>query len=143
MNDMTGTGAVLPAVKEPTSFPAMLKAYQSEIARALPKHMDGDRMARIALTEFRKNPTLGKCEPKSVFAASGSSAQSKNPTTPQPFVRASRSLSTQAPMRPKGSPPSRRIHSRASAWRQNGFLRRSITAENAGSSMGTKGAWLP
>lgn len=53
----------------PKDFPTMLKAWLPEIQRALPKHMDGDRMARIALTEFRKNPLLGKCAPKSVFAA--------------------------------------------------------------------------
>lgn len=58
-----------PASAAPTNFPAMLKAYSSEIARALPKHMSGDRLARIALTEFRKNPKLGQCDPKSVFAS--------------------------------------------------------------------------
>lgn len=47
----------------------MLVAYKSEIERALPKHMDANRMCRIALTCYRLNPTLGKCEPKSVFAA--------------------------------------------------------------------------
>lgn len=50
-------------------FPAMLKTFQAEIERALPKHLNGDRMARIALTEFRKNPNLQKCDPRSVFAA--------------------------------------------------------------------------
>jgi recombination protein RecT len=58
-----------PASAAPTNFPAMLKAYGAEIARALPKHMSGDRLARIALTEFRKQPKLAKCDPKSVFAA--------------------------------------------------------------------------
>lgn len=51
------------------NFPAMLNAYKNEIARALPKHLDGDRMARIALTCFRQAPALGRCDPKSVFAA--------------------------------------------------------------------------
>jgi recombination protein RecT len=51
------------------SFPQMLEQFLPEIRRALPKHMDGDRMARIALTEFRKNPKLGDCDPKSVFAS--------------------------------------------------------------------------
>lgn len=50
-------------------FPAMLKKFQSEIERALPKHLNGDRMARIALTAFRRTPALGKCDPASVFAA--------------------------------------------------------------------------
>lgn len=52
-----------------TNFPAMLKSYEAEIARALPKHMSGDRLSRIALTEFRKNPKLAQCDPRSVFAA--------------------------------------------------------------------------
>ncbi len=51
------------------SFPALLKQHQAEIARALPRHINPDRMARIALTEFRKNPKLGECDPRSVFAA--------------------------------------------------------------------------
>ena len=57
-----------PAKKE-MSFPVMLEAYKGEIARALPRHMNADRLARIALTEFRKNPKLAECAPKSVFAA--------------------------------------------------------------------------
>ena len=51
------------------TFPAMLEAYKGEIARALPRHMNPDRLARIALTEFRKTPRLAECDPKSVFAA--------------------------------------------------------------------------
>lgn len=51
------------------SFPALLKQHQGEIARALPRHLAPDRMTRIALTEFRKNPKLGQCDPLSVFAA--------------------------------------------------------------------------
>lgn len=61
----TGQSAA-PAVQ---TFPAMLEKFKGEIARALPKHMSGDRLARIALTEFRKNPKLGQCDPRSVFAA--------------------------------------------------------------------------
>lgn len=55
--------------KKPNTFPAMLTAFAGEIARALPKHLNGDRLARICLTEFRKNPKLGNCDPRSVFAA--------------------------------------------------------------------------
>lgn len=54
---------------QPHSFPAMLKQYQAEIARALPRHLNPERMTRIALTEFRKNPKLSECDPRSVFAA--------------------------------------------------------------------------
>jgi recombination protein RecT len=61
--------------KEPTNFPAMLKAFLPEIQRALPKHLNGDRMARIALTAFRRNPQLANCDPRSVFAAVIQAAQ--------------------------------------------------------------------
>lgn len=58
------------AIAKPNNtFPAMLEKYGAEIARALPKHMNGDRLARIALTEFRKAPKLANCDPRSVFAA--------------------------------------------------------------------------
>lgn len=50
-------------------FPAMLDRYKSEIGRALPRHMNADRLARVALTCFRQAPALGRCDPKSVFAA--------------------------------------------------------------------------
>jgi recombination protein RecT len=54
---------------EPTNFPAMLNAFLPEIKRALPQHLNGDRMARIALTAFRRTPKLAQCDPRSVFAA--------------------------------------------------------------------------
>lgn len=57
------------ASKEPQTFPQFLKVYGGEIARALPKHLNADRMGRIALTEFRKTPKLADCDPRSVFAA--------------------------------------------------------------------------
>lgn len=62
-------GGGTPPTDKPKDFPAMLKQFQGEIQRALPKHLNGDRMARIALTAFRRTPALGKCEPASVFAA--------------------------------------------------------------------------
>jgi recombination protein RecT len=57
------------------SFPAMLERFKGEIARALPKHLSPDRMARIALTAFRMNPTLSEADPRSVFAAVIQSSQ--------------------------------------------------------------------
>lgn len=56
-------------VVEKSSFPALLDKFLPEIKRALPKHLDGDRMARIALTAFRRTPKLADCDPRSVFAA--------------------------------------------------------------------------
>lgn len=40
-----------------------------EIQRALPKGMDGDRIARLALTAIRKNPKLGECTSESFAGA--------------------------------------------------------------------------
>lgn len=55
--------------EQPKDFPAMLTAWLPEIKRALPKHLNGDRMSRIALTAFRRTPKLAECDPRSVFAA--------------------------------------------------------------------------
>ncbi|MDP2762202.1 MAG: recombinase RecT [Sideroxyarcus sp.] len=60
---------------EASGFPAMLEQYKGEIARALPKHINPDRMARIALTAFRMTPKLAECDPRSVFAAVIQSSQ--------------------------------------------------------------------
>ena len=46
--------------EQPKGFPAMLEQFKGEIARALPKHINPDRMARIALTAFRMTPKLGE-----------------------------------------------------------------------------------
>jgi len=61
--------------EQPKGFPAMLEQFKGEIARALPKHINPDRMARIALTSFRMSPKLGECDPRSVFAAVIQSSQ--------------------------------------------------------------------
>lgn len=60
------TGA--PAEKPKDIF-GMLKVYSSEITRALPKHMNADRMARIVTTEIRRTPKLLACDAKSLFGA--------------------------------------------------------------------------
>jgi recombination protein RecT len=60
------------AVNDPQqkkTFPQMLQAYKGHIALALPKHINADRMGRIALTAFRANPKLENCAPESIFAA--------------------------------------------------------------------------
>lgn len=52
-----------------------LKRMEGEIQRALPKHMDADRLARIALTTIRTNPTLLECSVPSLLAATMQAAQ--------------------------------------------------------------------
>ena len=52
-------------VKSLLASPEML----TQIQHALPKHMKADRMARVMLTEMRKNPKLAACEPYSFMGA--------------------------------------------------------------------------
>ena len=47
----------------------LLVNYKDQIALALPKHMNPERMSRIALTIIRKNPKLLECNPVSLFGA--------------------------------------------------------------------------
>ena len=47
----------------------LLHNYKDQLALALPRHMNPDRMARIALTIIRKNKTLQECNPVSLFGA--------------------------------------------------------------------------
>lgn len=54
---------------------SLIQSMRGEIARALPKGMDGDRMARIALTVLRKDPKLQNCTPESFMGALLTSAQ--------------------------------------------------------------------
>jgi recombination protein RecT len=59
---------------EPTVFD-LIKRQQPAIERALPKHLDGERFARIALTLVRQTPKLAECEPMSFVGALMVSAQ--------------------------------------------------------------------
>lgn len=65
---VNNTQPAKPATK-PTTIHGFLETYKTEISRALPRHMTADRMARIALTEFRKTPALMKCDPATLFGA--------------------------------------------------------------------------
>lgn len=48
---------------------AYLDKMQLQIAKALPKHMNADRLARIALTTIRTNPKLLECSIESLMGA--------------------------------------------------------------------------
>ena len=58
-----------------TKVMSLLEKMKPQMALALPKHMNADRIARIALTEFRKNPQLQQCDEASFAAAIMLSAQ--------------------------------------------------------------------
>jgi recombination protein RecT len=47
----------------------LIEQMKPEIARALPRHMNPDRMARIATTVLRQNPALNRCTPESFLGA--------------------------------------------------------------------------
>jgi recombination protein RecT len=62
----TKTGEIVPTngttvVKPAEQMAQLIQKMTPELARALPKHMTGDRMARIVLTAIRINPKLAEC----------------------------------------------------------------------------------
>ncbi|MDV8066412.1 recombinase RecT [Rhodococcus sp. IEGM 1366] len=61
--------------KEEPSLSVLIERMKPEMGRALPKHMDPDRMARIALTVLRQTPKLGECNPQSFLGALMTAAQ--------------------------------------------------------------------
>lgn len=63
------------AQAQPQSLAALIEQMKPQIARALPKHMDPDRIARIALTVLRQTPALGRCNPQSFLGALMTCAQ--------------------------------------------------------------------
>ena len=48
---------------------SLIEQMKPQIARALPKHMDPDRIARIALTLLKQTPALAQCTPDSFLGA--------------------------------------------------------------------------
>lgn len=53
----------------------LVKEYRTQIEQSLPKHMTGDRMIRVVLNEFRRQPKLLQCVPESVIGAIVQSSQ--------------------------------------------------------------------
>jgi recombinase, phage RecT family len=66
---MTISNAVAQQQAARPSIAQAIELMKPEIARALPKHLDADRMARLALTLVRKDRALASCSPES-FAGS-------------------------------------------------------------------------
>ena len=67
---MTGSEVTRPTPpQQKPSLATVIRQMQPEIARALPKHLDADRVARLALTAVRKNPKLAECSPESFAGA--------------------------------------------------------------------------
>ncbi|MFZ1363091.1 MAG: recombinase RecT [Candidatus Nanopelagicales bacterium] len=60
---------------QPATVAELIERQKDEIARALPKHMDADRIARIALTVVKQTPKLAQCNPASLLGALMTSSQ--------------------------------------------------------------------
>jgi len=85
MTDKKGTEvlAKLNETSTPTTLEGWLKKMKPELAKALPKHVNPDRILRIAMTAIRVTPKLRSCEPMSFLAAIMQSAQlGLEPNTP-------------------------------------------------------------
>jgi recombination protein RecT len=61
----TNNGQIVPRTEKPANkaetLAKLVNNMTPELARALPKHVTGDRMARIVLTAIRLNPQLAEC----------------------------------------------------------------------------------
>lgn len=57
------------ALKKFNTVRGLLAQALPQMSKALPKHLTGDRLSRIALTEIRKNPKLLECNPKSFIGS--------------------------------------------------------------------------
>lgn len=62
-------------VQKQNTLANLIDRQKSEIARALPKHMTPDRLARIATTVMRQTPQLGQASPASFLGALMTCAQ--------------------------------------------------------------------
>lgn len=64
-----------PAPNPVAQFSAFLDKFKPQMALALPRHMNVDRMTRLALTAFSTTPALQKCSPQSIAASIMTAAQ--------------------------------------------------------------------
>lgn len=67
----TGGKAETPLAK----FSSFMDKLKPQLALALPRHMNADRMARLALTAFSTNADLQECSPQSIAASIMTAAQ--------------------------------------------------------------------
>ena len=69
MTENTQQGNAVAEVSGRPSLVAALESMKPELERVLPRHLSGDRIARITLTEIRKSPKLASTNPNSFFGA--------------------------------------------------------------------------
>ena len=90
-NEKTGGAATPPAkntgnnvpVKPAKSIGQMIEELKPQLAKALPRHVTPDRLARVALTAVRNNSKLGQADAMSLMGAIMTAAQlGLEPNTP-------------------------------------------------------------
>lgn len=59
----------LEKASEPVSLIQLIRQSTKELGKALPNHLNPERMARIALTAIRLNPKLAECTPQSFLGS--------------------------------------------------------------------------
>jgi recombination protein RecT len=72
---MSASTVIAKPSKGGTTFVQLLDEQKEQIALALPKHLTADRVARMALTTFRRTPELHRCNPLSLFGCVMQAAQ--------------------------------------------------------------------
>ena len=69
--------------EKPTTIKDLIRSYEGQFAKALPKVMTPERFARIATTAITQNPELAQCTPSSFMGALLNAAQlGLEPNTP-------------------------------------------------------------
>lgn len=71
----TAVGAAISTSPEQKTMVELINASTRELAKALPKHLSPERLARIATTCIRQNPKLAQCTPASFMGALFTAAQ--------------------------------------------------------------------
>lgn len=61
--------------KKPMTLMDYMEKHKKDFEMALPKHLNADRLMRLAVTEFRKNPAIRECSPESLLGAVMQAAQ--------------------------------------------------------------------
>lgn len=74
-NGSNGNGAIEKPAQQPQTIAQFIEVMKGEMARALPRHLNADRLARIALTEVRRTPLLARCTQQSFGGALMTCAQ--------------------------------------------------------------------
>ena len=69
------TGQAAKAETPIAKFSNFMDKFKPQLALALPKHLNADRMTRLALTAFSTSPALQKCTPQSIAASVMTAAQ--------------------------------------------------------------------